>query len=64
MFGASQNTNTKRLDSIATITSGLTKGKKYLNKETSFVPYMRVANVQDSFLNLNEIKKIEATVLS
>lgn len=49
------------LESIASITSGLTKGKKYEGKTTRFLPYMRVANVQDGFLNLQEIKEIEAT---
>ncbi len=52
---------TKSLDSLAFITSGLTKGKKYGAKRTYFVPYMRVANVQDGYIDLDEIKEIEAT---
>ncbi|HID36647.1 MAG TPA: restriction endonuclease subunit S [Ghiorsea sp.] len=50
------------LDEIADIASGLTKGRKIRpDQSTRAVPYMRVANVQDGHLALNEIKKIEAT---
>lgn len=61
MFGIYEGRKTKRLESVADITSGLTKGKNNFGKKTSFVPYMRVANVQDGFLDLEEIKEIEAT---
>jgi type I restriction enzyme, S subunit len=61
MFGELFNKKTEPLIQHASVTSGLTKGKKYGTKETSMVPYMRVANVQDGFLDLNEIKCIEAT---
>ena len=61
MFGKYQGTNSTPLISIAEIKSGQTKGKKYLGKATKMVPYMRVANVQDGFLDLSEIKEIEAT---
>ncbi|SDH76503.1 restriction endonuclease subunit S [Roseospirillum parvum] len=50
------------LGDIAEITSGLTKGRKVKPDQTlRSLPYMRVANVQDGFLDLNEIKEIEAT---
>ena len=39
--------------------SGVTKGRKLAGKSTIFVPYMRVANVQDGYLDLTEIKDIE-----
>lgn len=61
LFNKYEGTKIQRLESIASITSGLTKGKKYEGKITRFLPYMRVANVQDGFLNLQEIKEIEAT---
>lgn len=61
MFAPHQGLNLSSLINLTDITSGLTKGKKYTGKKTRFVPYMRVANVQDGFLDLKEIKDIEAT---
>jgi type I restriction enzyme, S subunit len=49
------------LSSVADIGSGLTKGRKLSGQHTVATPYLRVANVQDGFLNLSEIKLIEAT---
>ncbi|MEN9907982.1 MAG: hypothetical protein RLZZ540_1131 [Bacteroidota bacterium] len=46
---------------IANVTGGITKGKKS-NEDMITVPYLRVANVQDGFLNLSEIKTINASV--
>lgn len=46
------------LHSVAKIQTGLAKGKVY-NAETVRLPYLRVANVQDGFLDLSEIKTIE-----
>lgn len=51
----------KKLNDIAGIQSGITKGRKIVGVETKNVPYMRVANVQDGHVNLNEVKMIEAT---
>ncbi len=48
------------LDEIADIASGIAKGQKYGSRETREVPYLRVANVQDGYLDLSEIKLIEA----
>lgn len=48
------------LGEIADVRSGVTKGRKLDEKTTTDVPYLRVANVQDGFLNLSEIKTIEA----
>lgn len=48
-----------KLHKVAKIVSGVTKGRKFSGKNTVFVPYMRVANVQDGYLDLNEIKTIE-----
>ena len=50
------------LDQISEIVGGVTKGQRRTNKEvTRAVPYLRVANVQRGYLDLDEIKKIEAT---
>jgi type I restriction enzyme S subunit len=51
--------NTMRLDEIAEITGGVTKGRKLVGQETEFLPYLRVANVQNGFLDLSVIKTIE-----
>lgn len=47
------------LTDVAEIVSGVTKGRNFDSKQTVFAPYLRVANVQDGFLNLSEIKEIE-----
>jgi len=48
-----------RLDNIAEVVSGVTKGRKIPPDKVVQVPYMRVANVQDGHLVLDEIKTIE-----
>ena len=49
-----------RLDQISEIVSGVTKGRKFLGKATVLVPYMRVANVQDGHILIDDVQKIEA----
>jgi len=50
------------LNAIAKLKGGLTKGQKRRPGErTRPVPYLRVANVQRGFLDLRELKTIEAT---
>lgn len=44
----------------ADIVSGVTKGRK-LGGESTEIPYLRVANVKDGYLDLSEIKTIPAT---
>ncbi len=51
----------KSLKEVASLQTGLMKGKCY-EEETVFHPYLRVANVQDGFLDLTEIKNIEVSV--
>lgn len=46
---------------VADIISGITKGRKISGKQTFPIPYMRVANVKDGYIDLSEIKMIEAT---
>ncbi len=48
-----------RLDDITDIQGGIAKGKKVAGKKTRTLPYLRVANVQRSSLDLSEIKEIE-----
>lgn len=43
---------------VATIASGATKGRKIDPADAIDVPYLRVANVQDGFLALDEVKTI------
>jgi len=50
------------LGSIAELKGGLTKGQKRKpTDKVREVPYLRVANVQRGYLDLNEIKTIDAT---
>jgi type I restriction enzyme, S subunit len=55
-----KKSNTK-LCNIASIVSGLTKGRKTKETDLNEVPYLRVANAQDGYFNLKEIKNITAT---
>lgn len=50
------------LGEIADVQGGITKGKQRTpNDKLREVPYLRVANVQRGFLDLGEVKTIEAT---
>ena len=46
------------LESVAKIISGATKGRRFDPSEAIELPYMRVANVKDGYLDLTEIKTI------
>jgi len=48
-----------RLDECATVQTGVAKGRKPSGGTLISVPYLRVANVQDGYLELTEIKQIE-----
>lgn len=48
----------RRLDFLAEIRGGVTKGRKLDGRHVVTVPYVRVANVQDGFLDLREVKQI------
>lgn len=54
-----KNFEVAKLKEVSQIVSGVTKGRKLVGKTTVFVPYLRVANVQDGYLDLNEVKEIE-----
>ncbi len=49
---------TVKLSEVCLLQTGIMKGKHF-QTETIKMPYLRVANVQDGFLNLQEIKEIE-----
>ena len=49
----------RRFGDLAEIVGGVTKGRKLDGKQTAYYPYLRVANVQRGFLDLDLIKKIE-----
>lgn len=49
----------ERLVNIATLSGGVTKGRNLDNCNTMELPYLRVANVQDGFLDLAEMKTIK-----
>ena len=54
--------NTVRLDEIADISGGITKGRDLSKQETVHLPYLRVANVQNGYLDLSQMKTIELKV--
>jgi type I restriction enzyme S subunit len=47
------------LKRIATIQTGVAKGKDNGSRSTASVPYLRVANVQDGYLDLEDVATIE-----
>lgn len=47
-----------RLDEIADIVGGITKGRNLEGHKTIELPYLRVANVQNGYLDLSEMKTI------
>nr|WP_275689481.1 restriction endonuclease subunit S [Nitrosomonas oligotropha] len=46
------------LDEIADIHSGITKGRKIREQVLTEIPYMRVANVQDGYIQLDDVATI------
>lgn len=58
-FEVPEGWKVERLDSLAEIQQGVSKGKKFKGIETVFHPYLRVANVKDGYFDLSEIKDIE-----
>ena len=47
-----------QLGEVADISAGVTLGKSYEGPDTVELPYLRVANVQDGYLDLSEMKSI------
>ncbi|WP_423147890.1 restriction endonuclease subunit S [Rubrolithibacter danxiaensis] len=50
------------LSEICSIVGGVTKGRNLTGKETVELPYLRVANVQDGYLNLEDVKTIRIPI--
>lgn len=53
------SSNSVRLDEIAEISGGITKGRDLSQQKTITLPYLRVANVQNGYLDLSQMKDIE-----
>ena len=51
-----------RLEDVVDIQGGITKGRKLSGRETVCIPYLSVANVQRSYLNLDNVKEVEIPV--
>jgi type I restriction enzyme S subunit len=49
----------KRLKLLGDVRSGVAKGKDLGNRDTVKLPYLRVANVQDGYVDLTEVSEIE-----
>ena len=49
----------ERLGNLADIIGGVTKGRNLDGRSTISLPYLRVANVQDGYLDLEQIKYID-----
>ncbi|WJJ93759.1 restriction endonuclease subunit S [Neopusillimonas aromaticivorans] len=49
----------KRLKFLGQVRSGVAKGKDLGDKETVLLPYLRVANVQDGYVDLSQVLEIE-----
>ena len=56
-----KNLPEQRLDSLADIAAGITKGRKVKTDELYEVPYMAVSNVKDGFIDWTTVKTIMAT---
>ena len=52
----------KRLRFIATVQTGMAKGKDLAGEDTVEVPYLRVANVQDGYLDLTDVATMPVPV--
>jgi type I restriction enzyme, S subunit len=50
----------RELGEVAIVQTGLAKGKKNI-KDPISLPYLRVANVQDGYLDLSEVKTIDVS---
>jgi type I restriction enzyme S subunit len=60
MFPSFTDVDSEPLSQIAQVVSGVAKGRRLDPSRAVLVPYLRVANVQDGYLDLTEIKTIEA----
>lgn len=49
----------KRLKFLGDVRSGIAKGKDHGERDTVSLPYLRVANVQDGYVDLTDVQEIE-----
>jgi len=60
MFGDADESPAHPLSAVAEVVSGVAKGRRFNGQKHVSVPYVRVANVQAGYLELSELKRIEA----
>lgn len=58
-YPAIDSSNKSTLDQVTDISGGITKGRHLSGDDVIKLPYLRVANVQNGFLDLSEMKEIE-----
>ncbi|EWH05412.1 restriction endonuclease EcoAI subunit S [Pseudoalteromonas lipolytica SCSIO 04301] len=51
-----------RLEDVVDIQSGITKGRKLAGRELITIPYLSVANVQRSYLELENVKEVDIPI--
>lgn len=61
MNGVSTTWPKIELGEIGEVVAGITLGRKTNGKITKTIPYLRVANVKDGYLDLSDVSTIEAT---
>jgi type I restriction enzyme S subunit len=54
-----QHWEVKRLKFLGEVRSGIAKGKDHKEKDVVSLPYLRVANVQDGYVDLKEVLEID-----
>lgn len=52
----------RNLGSLLSISGGVTLGRKLIGRQLVTLPYLRVANVQRGFLDLNQVKEVEVPI--
>lgn len=52
----------ERFGNLTNIVGGVTKGRKLAGRKTAFFPYLRVANVQRWFVDIDVMKEIEIPI--
>ena len=61
MYLNSKGWSEAKLESMADVVSGITKGRKTKAEDLTEVPYMAVSNVKDGYIDWTTVKTIEAT---
>ncbi len=61
MYSNSKGWPEAKLESMADVVSGITKGRKTRSEDLTEVPYMAVSNVKDGYIDWTTVKTIEAT---